>query len=351
MRVLITGNMGYVGSVVSRYLRTQHPDAVLHGFDNAYFAHGLTGTTVVPERHLNEQFYGDVRDLTPEQIAGYDAVVQLAAISNDPMGDRFEQPTMEINQEASISLAKMAADAGVRNYVFASSCSVYGVAQGGPRREVDPLNPMTAYARSKIGTERALEQLPGDMTVTCLRFATACGMSDRLRLDLVLNDFVACALSQKRITVLSDGTPWRPLIDVADMARAIDWAISRPADNGGRYLAVNIGSQERNYQVRDLANAVAAAVPGTEVSINLDAPADSRSYQVDFSLYAQLAPQHQPQVTLKQSIEQLVSGLQGMDFKDADFRNSKLIRLHVLQDHIAQKRMDASFHWLPLAAA
>jgi nucleoside-diphosphate-sugar epimerase len=258
--------------------------------------------------------------------------------------------TMEINQDSSISLARRAAQAGVRNYVFASSCSVYGVASGGPRKESDPLNPMTAYARSKIGTERELAAFDGDMAVTCLRFATACGMSDRLRLDLVLNDFVACALSQHRITVLSDGTPWRPLIDVEDMARAIDWAITRSADNGGRYLAVNVGSDDRNYQVRDLAHAVAESVGDTEVSINLDAPADSRSYQVDFARFASLAPAHQPQVTLARSIANLTEGLRRMGFSDAQFRSSNLIRLNVLQDHIAHKRLNANFQWQPLAA-
>ena len=126
--------MGYVGSVVSKYLRAAHPDAVLHGYDNAYFAHGLTGTTVVPERSLNEQFYGDVRDLAPEFLKGYDAVVQLAAISNDPMGNRFEKPTMDINQGSAVSIAKAASAAGVKNYVFASSCSVYGIALGGRAR-------------------------------------------------------------------------------------------------------------------------------------------------------------------------------------------------------------------------
>ena len=225
-----------------------------------------------PELAVNEQeIIGGTLD------TGDLAVVQLAAISNDPMGNRFEKPTMDINQGSAVSIAKAASDAGVKNYVFASSCSVYGIALGGPRKESDDLNPITAYAKSKIGAERELAELDTDMTITCLRFATACGMSDRLRLDLVLNDFVACALSQGEITVLSDGSPWRPLIDVADMARAIDWAVSRPADNGGRYLAMNAGADECNYQVRDLANAVADAVPGTKVSINLDAPADSRS--------------------------------------------------------------------------
>ena len=345
MKILLTGNMGYVGSVVSKYLRAAHPDAVLHGYDNAYFAHGLTGTSVMPERSLDAQFYGDVRKLAPESLVGYDAVVQLAAISNDPMGNRFEVPTMDINQGSSVQIAKAASAAGVKNYVFASSCSVYGIALGGPRKESDDLNPITAYAKSKIGAERELSELETDMTITSLRFATACGMSDRLRLDLVLNDFVACALSQGEITVLSDGSPWRPLIDVADMARAIDWAITRDKENGGRYLAVNAGSDDRNYQVRDLAKAVADAVPGTKVSINLSAPADSRSYQVDFALYKSLAPEYQPQVNLGQSIQNLIAGLRRMKFDDAGFRSSPLIRLNVLQGHIDEKRLDMAFEW------
>lgn len=344
MKILITGNMGYVGPVVAKHLRASRPDAVLHGFDNAYFAHCLTGAPVLPERYLDEQFYGDVRNM-PLDLGGYDAVVQLAAISNDPMGNRFQDVTLDINQNATVSIAQAAATAGVRNYVFASSCSVYGVADGAARKESDPLNPITAYAKSKIGAEQELERIDTPMTVTSLRFATACGMSDRLRLDLVLNDFVACALSQRLITVLSDGSPWRPLIDVADMARAIDWAIDRSPATGGRYLAVNVGSDDRNYQVKDIAAAVARSVAGTEVSINTSAPVDSRSYKVDFGLYRSLAPDHQPETSLDQSIQNLITGLQRMNFNDGDFRSSDLMRLKVLQGHIDSHRLGLNLEW------
>lgn len=345
MKILIIGNMGYVGPAVVRELAARHPSAVLHGFDNAYFAHCLTGSQSLPERLLDRQFFDDVRCLSPQMLEGYDAVVELAAVSNDPMGSRFAAVTAQINQNATVAIAEAAARAGVRNFVFASSCSVYGIAQGAPRRETDPVAPLTDYAKSKIGTEDALADIGGDMVITSLRFATACGMSDRLRLDLVLNDFVACALSQRKITVLSDGSPWRPLIDVADMARAIDWAIQRPADNGGRILRVNAGSNERNHQVRDLAAAVAEAVPGTLVSINTEAPVDSRSYQVDFGLFARLAPNHQPQMSLAQSIRGLLDGLQRMGFADPQFRTSPLMRLHVLQDHIAAGRLSEDLRW------
>jgi UDP-glucose 4-epimerase len=337
--------MGYVGPEVVKYLRARHPEATLHGYDNAYFAHCLTGPPVLPERHLDEQFYGDVRDTSALDLTSYDAVVQLAAISNDPMGNRFQAVTLDINQNTTVSLAQRAAAAGVKNFVFASSCSVYGIADGAARKETDPLNPITAYAKSKIGAERELAAIDTGMVVTCLRFATACGMSDRLRLDLVLNDFVACALGQGQISVLSDGSPWRPLIDVADMARAIDWAIDRPADSGGRYLAINAGSDDRNYQVKDLANAVAKSVPGTGVSINTSAPVDSRSYKVDFALYRSLAPDHQPVVSLDQSIRNLIAGLKAMNFKDSDFRSSGLMRLKVLQDHIESGRLNENLEW------
>lgn len=345
MKILVVGNMGYVGPTVIRELARRYPSAILHGYDNAYFAHCLTSAESLPERYLERQLFGDVRSISAEMLAGYSAVVQLAAVSNDPMGNRFAAVTTDINQHATVAIARAASLAGVRSFVFASSCSIYGVAHGAPRSETDAVAPVTAYARSKVGAEDALATIDGDMVITCLRFATACGMSDRLRLDLVLNDFVACALSQKRISVLSDGSPWRPLIDVADMARAIDWAIQRPAHNGGRFLRVNTGSNARNHQVLDLATAVAEAVPGTSVSINSEAPVDSRSYQVDFGLFARLAPEHQPQMTLSRTIDGLIDGLERMNFSDAQFRTSPLVRLHVLQGHIAAGRLAQDLSW------
>ncbi len=347
MRILITGNMGYVGPLVVRHLRRTLPDACLVGYDQGFFAHCLTTRNELPERFLDEQRFGDVRAIDADDLEGFDAVVHLAAVSNDPMGNRFEAVTDAINHRASVEVAKSAAAAGVKNFVFASSCSVYGFAGDGRARcEIDALNPLTAYARSKIATEESLRQAElNGMTSTSLRFATACGMSDRLRLDLVLNDFVACALSSGEITVLSDGTPWRPLIDVRDMARAIEWAISRPADHGGRFLALNVGSDDWNYQVKDLAHTVAACVQGTKVSINTAAPPDGRSYRVDFELFRKLAPNHQPAETLDSSINRLRDGLRDIAFADRDFRQSQLIRLKVLERHIEQQRLDADLVW------
>jgi UDP-glucose 4-epimerase len=170
-------------------------------------------------------------------------------------------------------------------------------------------------------------------------------MSDRLRLDLVLNDFVASAVSRGEICVLSDGTPWRPLLDVRDMARAIDWAITRPANAGGRYLAVNVGSDDHNYQIRELAEAVAEAIPGTGTTINKAAEPDTRSYKVDFSLFASLARDYQPQISLRQSIDMLHKGLRDMGFCDDDFRQSSYVRLKALEAHIAAGRLTPDLRW------
>jgi nucleoside-diphosphate-sugar epimerase len=169
-------------------------------------------------------------------------------------------------------------------------------------------------------------------------------MSSRLRLDLVLNDFVACALASKHITILSDGTPWRPLINVKDMAIAFDWAISRPASLGA-FLAVNTGSEAWTYQVKDLAEAVASVIPGVTVSVNSDAPADKRSFRVNFDLYKKIAPNHQPKYDLITTIKELKKGLESMNFSNADFRDSKLIRLKVLTSLQDSDQLGADLKW------
>ena len=347
MKILVTGNLGYVGPSVMQQLRATYPEAELVGMDLGIFAHCLTGVKASPERVINKQIFKDVRTVTKSDFEGFSAVVHLAAISNDPMGNSFARVTDEINCKSSIKIANLAKSAGVCNYVFASSCSVYGVASEFAKKEDDDLNPLTAYAKSKIDTEVGLEDLASeDFIVTCLRFATACGFSDRTRLDLVVNDFVAGAVTNGIISILSDGTPWRPLIHISDMARAMDWAVSRESHNGGTMLVVNTGSDSWNYQVKDLAEAVAAEVPGTKVEVNLSAPPDKRSYRVDFSKFKQLAPNHQPLVSLSQAVRGLRDGLLEMNFSDGDFRNSKLMRLNVLNEHIASDRLTADLDWI-----
>lgn len=331
MKILITGNLGYIGPVVARHLRQALPGVELAGLDTGFFTNCLTTPIVSPEHFLDCQHYGDVRNPPDAAFKGVDAVIHLAAISNDPMGKTFENVTMDVNAQASLAIARKAKAAGAKAFTFASSCSVYGFAEDGARVENSSLNPLTAYARSKVATEEGLKELAGPgFLVTCLRFATACGFSPRLRLDLVLNDFVASALVHKRIDILSDGTPWRPLINVSDMARCMEWGSTRSREAGGEYLIINAGSTRWNYQVKDLANAVQRVIPEATVSINQNAAPDKRSYRVDFSLFEKLAPKHQPVRELEESIVEIKNGLESVGFADPDFRNSRLIRLKTL---------------------
>ena len=347
MNILITGNMGYVGPVVVRRLKDSYPDAFLIGLDTGYFGGCITNGDRLPETRVDVQYFSDVRALPEAAIEGTDAIVHLAGISNDPIGNLFEDITLDINHRASIELARLAKAAGVKRFVFASSCSMYGAADDSARTEESPLNPLTAYARSKVFTERDLKGIAGsDFQVTCLRFSTACGWSDRLRLDLVLNDFVACAVTSGEITILSDGTPWRPLINVKDMARAIEWAVTRDEKDGGHFLAINVGSDEWNYQVKDLAEAVARVVPGVKVSINPNALPDKRSYRVNFARFRQMAPRYQPQVTLIESIQELKAGLEQNRFKNADFRNSDFMRLKHLSRLKTLGLIDEQLRWV-----
>ena len=343
MKILITGNLGYVGSELVKELRKKYPDAILIGYDIGFFARQLTNNIFAPEIYLNQQIYGDVRDFPEELLEGVDTIVQLAAISNDPIGNKFEEVTLDVNYKAVIDVAEKAKKKGVKSIVFASSCSVYGFAEEAARTETSEVNPLTAYAKSKVGAERDLESLADDnFKITCLRFATACGMSDRLRLDLVLNDFVAGAVSAKEITILSDGTPWRPLINVRDMARAIIWAHERKPADGGNFLTVNTGSNQWNYQVKELAIEINKILPETDVSINKDAQPDKRSYKVSFEKFKSLAPDNQPKYDLKNTISDLINGLSDISFNDKNFRQSRLMRLIVVNELVEKGILDNS---------
>ena len=346
MKLLITGNMGYIGPSVVKRLRESHPDATLIGYDMGYFAGQLTRAVHLPECHLDRQHFADVRSFPEEILNGVDGIVYLAAISNDPMGNKYEAVTLEINYRSAVALAAGARSAGVRSFVFASSCSTYGFAEERAMTEGSPLNPLTAYACSKVFTEQELKPLANKaFRVTCLRFSTACGMSERLRLDLVLNDFVASAVASGKITILSDGTPWRPLIHIKDMARAIDWGLERPLAAGGPFLVVNVGANEWNYQVRDLAEAVARIIPGTEVSINKNAQPDKRSYRVNFDLFRSLAPDHQPVYDLDATIQELREGLEAMTFREQNFRNTNFMRLKIIDSLRERGCLDEQLRW------
>lgn len=346
MKILITGNMGYLGPVLYRQLKVDYPAAQVWGFDSGYFAHCLTGVNHLPECEIDCQIYGDMRNFPFDILDNVDTLVHLGAISNDPMGKKYEQVTKNINYLASKEIVTQAKKRGVKFLVFASSCSIYGQATESPRCEDDDLNPLTAYAKSKVAIEKEIEKLAdSSFTVTALRFATACGMSPRLRLDLVLNDFVASAIALNEIVVLSDGTPWRPLIHVKDMSRAISWAIQRKSSYQKPFLVVNVGSESWNYQVKELAEAVSEQILNTKISINKNAAPDKRSYKVDFSFFRELAPNHQPLVSLHETIEELKNGLEKMNFCDPDFRKSNLVRLKMLESHISQGFLTEDLKW------
>jgi len=349
--ILITGFQGYVGSTLMRYLTEKYKNYNLIGYDNGYFSGDFISENIHGFRWnvddlLNKKIYGDVRNFDESILVKHniDTIIHLAAISNDPISNKFEEVTTDINCKATYNLIVKASKVGVKNFIFASSCSVYGFSEGGEVNEQSKINPLTPYAKSKNYVEGFLERnidLLEDMKITCLRFATACGMSDRLRLDLVLNDFVASALTTGKIEIMSDGTPWRPLVDTQDMARAIDWAIHR---DGNNFEIVNVGSY--NYQVKELAEFVKEQLPETEITINPDAAPDKRSYKVNFDKFKQLAPDYFPKISVQETISNLIIGLKDCKFTDKDFRKGHLIRLNKLNYLKETNQINDKLEWI-----
>lgn len=348
MKILISGNLGYVGPDVCRHLKTVLPESEITGLDIGYFSSRISHFGRMGDTYCDFQIYKDLRDINTEFFKTFDCIVVLSAISNDPMGKRFEKVTNEINFLAVKKLIESFVSLSNKTLIFASSCSMYGASDGKAKSEADKLNPLTAYAKSKVSVEKVLEKskFGRGSSATSLRFATACGMSDRLRLDLVLNDFVASAIINNKIEILSDGTPWRPLINVKDMARAIEWAISRD-HNEFPYLAINTGSNKWNYKVSEIAEAVSEKIKSCELTINEKAAPDKRSYKVDFDLFESLAPNHQPIYSLDETIEDLIHGINEIKHLiKTDFRSSDFMRLHILEDHLKNKRVSEDLRWL-----
>ena len=354
MKYLITGNLGYIGPVLCKFIKQNNPNSFIIGYDTGFFLNSQIASELEKERpYIDIQIYGDVRDnnKVSRYIKEVDYVIHLAAISNDPMGKEFEIVTHEINNKASIDIAKAAIKNKCKAFVFASSCSVYGQGSDKPRKELDTVNPLTAYAKSKISTENNLKEIlleSSPTKITCLRFATACGYSPNLRLDLVLNDFVATAISENQIKILSDGTPWRPLIDIEDMARALYWACHR---NNGKILEImNAGSPGWNYQVKDLAYKVSQFINNKKninISINKSAAPDKRSYRVNFDKFYSLAPKEfTPQIDIETSIKRMVKAI--LPFKDrlSLERRDYLIRLCVLKNLKKNKKIDDKLYWV-----
>ncbi len=340
MRVLVTGHHGYIGSVTTAVLQQAGHEVV--GLDTFYYESCDLWDDTAPPEVLRR----DVRDVGAGDLAGFDAVVHLAALSNDPLGDFDPQLTAEVNSGATISLARAAREAGVERFVFASSCSMYG-AQGGDGTvdEHAPLQPLTAYAESKVRSELELAPLGSDgFSPIFMRNATAYGASPRLRLDIVLNNLVAWALTTGQVKIMSDGTPWRPIVHIQDIARASVALLEAPRElvHGE---AFNIGGPDENYQVRDLAEIVRETVPGCEVVYAGSGDPDPRSYRVDFGKFARAFPGFRFEWDAQRGAMELYEAYRAAGLTFAEFDSDRFVRLRRLRLLLEEGRLDERLRW------
>jgi nucleoside-diphosphate-sugar epimerase len=328
MRVLVTGSGGYIGAVLAPHLAAAGHDVT--GLDSGLF----TGCDLGPPPADLPTISTDLRDVSGEQLRGFDAVVHLAALSNDPLGNLAPEHTWAINHAASVRLARLARDVGVSRFLYASSCSVYGVAEDGVTvDEHAPMLPTTAYAASKVQVEQDLHALADDgFSPTYLRNATVYGMSPRLRADVVVNNLVGTAYLDGEVRVLSDGTPWRPLIHVEDVARAF-LAVLESEREAVHDVALNVGADEGNHRVRELAETV-GEVTGSGVSILGAADPDARSYRVSFARIRSAVPAFQPRWNVREGAVELFDAYRrfGLTRELFERRFTRLARIDALRD-------------------
>lgn len=328
MRVFVTGHLGYIGVHLVDLLKAA--GHTVTGCDVGLFERCEWEPFVRPDRELLR----DVRTLTPQDVAGHDCVMHLAAISNDPMGALNPEITFSVNREGSIHLARISKEAGVGRFLFSASCSVYGKGSKLDLDETDPLNPLTAYAQSKIDTEAAVSQMAGDgFSPVFLRNATAYGHSPMLRIDLVVNNLLGSALSYGEIRIQSDGTPWRPLIHCRDIGRAFVAFAEAPVARVHN-VAVNVGANEENYQVREIGDEVQRLIPTARVTYTGEVGDDSRSYRVKFDKLAQVLPNFRLQYSLASGMEELHERMVAHGFSARDFEGKQFVRLRTLKDRL-----------------
>jgi nucleoside-diphosphate-sugar epimerase len=340
MRVLVAGDRGYLGSVVVPFLQRAGHHVV--GVDAGWYEGCDFGPPVVGY----VQRAGDIRDARVEDLRGFDAVVNLAAVSNDPVGHLNPHATYSVNAHGAVHLACVAREAGVQRYLFSSSCSLYGAADGVPVTEEADFNPVTPYGESKVLAETGLRELANDdFSPTCLRNATAYGSSPRLRADIVVNNLTGTAFTRGEVRLQSDGTPWRPLVHAEDIARAFLAVLEAPRESI-HAEAFNVGRDEDVVQVRDIAAQVAEAL-GAPVTFADGAGPDKRNYRVDFTKINKRLPEFQPQWTVQAGIDELVRDMRAFGLSTEDFEGARYVRLMKIRELIAEGRLDGDLRAAP----
>ena len=345
MRLLLTGHDGYIGTVLAPLLSAAGHDVV--GLDAGWFSACAFGDGPAPPvaRRL------DVRDVGAEHLAGFDAVVHLANLSNDPLGDLDPALTDAVNARATVRLGRLAREAGVGRFVFASSCSLYGAAGQDAVDETAPLRPVTAYGRAKADAERGLHALASDgFSPVSLRNATVYGVSPRLRFDLVVNNLTAWAVATGAVRMTSDGSPWRPLVHVRDVGGAVVAALEAPRE-AVHDQAFNVGSDGENYRVRDVAGVVGGEVPGCRVTFAVGASADARSYRVSFAKVAERLPAWEPAWTVRDGVREVRDALAGRSLRPDVFEGPRYSRVARLRALLAAGDLGPDLRWAEARSA
>lgn len=339
MRVLITGHLGFIGAVMVPLVQQAGHDVT--GLDCGLYDECDFGAPVVPIREIR----ADIRDVDADLIRGFDAIIHLAALSNDPLGDVDAQLTYDINHLATVRLASLARDAGVSRFLFSSSCSNYGAAGDTMLDEDSAFNPVTPYGVSKVRAEEDLLKLASDrFSPVLLRSATAYGVSPRLRSDIVLNNLTAYAVAIGKVLIKSDGTPWRPIVHVEDICRAFIAALEAPRD-AVHAQAFNVGRPEENFRVRQLAEFVRDAVPGCELQFAGDASPDTRNYRVDCSKIAQILPAFKPQWNARKGAAQLYEAYKKHGISVEDIEGHRYRRIGEIKRLLSSGKLDGALRW------